>query len=486
MLQRKDLHALDPPAPHDRRPPFGLARRVMALIAVFVVLADILVLVPSIANFRDTWLHDRLAAAQTAALVFEAAPAGMVPAELQSAILASVGARTIVLKMHDTRRLLAVADMPAVIDEQYDVRNASLWQQIAAAFGTLTAPRGRILNVVGDAPLGGESLEIVIPEAPLKEALTRFALRLVLLSVLISGAITALVMIAIHAMVLRPMRRLTHSIMDFGAAPEDATRIIEPSGKQHEVGQAEAALAGMQRALARELSEKKNLAALGLAVAKINHDLRNMLAAAQLMSDRLAGTTDPMAQRIVPKLIATLDRAIGFCQATLAYGRAVEPPPAPRSTALRPLVEEIRDMVVPAGSNLRFVIDMPGECHVHADPDQLFRVLANLLRNAVEALGSAGPASADEAPVIAVEARREGHGVRIDIIDNGPGIPQALRASLFQAFHASSRNGGSGLGLAIAADLMRAQGGSLVLQEGADGAHFVLRLPAHPNGNGRR
>ncbi len=91
----------------------------------------------------------------------------------------------------------------------------------------------------------------------------------------------------------------------------------------------------MQDTLVRELTQKKHLAALGLAVAKINHDLRNMLASAQLLSDRLANVTDPLAQRLAPKLVATLDRAIRFCQATLTYGRATDEAPKPRLVELR-------------------------------------------------------------------------------------------------------------------------------------------------------
>ncbi len=73
----------------------------------------------------------------------------------------------------------------------------------------------------------------------------------------------------------------------------------------------------MEQTLVDELRTKKNLAALGLAVAKINHDLRNMLSAAQLLTDRLVDVRDPLTQRLAPKLVSTLDRGIRFCQAIL-------------------------------------------------------------------------------------------------------------------------------------------------------------------------
>ena len=133
-------------------------------------------------------------------------------------------------------------------------------------------------------------------------------------------------------MVLRPMRRLTSNIIAFGERPQDVSRIIAPSGRDDEIGHAEKALAAMQESLANELAQRKRLAELGMAVARINHDLRNMLSAAQLISDRLATIPDPQAQRLAPKLVATLDRAIQFCQATLTYGAGSEQPPERRSS----------------------------------------------------------------------------------------------------------------------------------------------------------
>ena len=83
----------------------------------------------------------------------------------------------------------------------------------------------------------------------------------------------------------------------------------------------------MQRDLASMLQQKSHLAALGLAVSKINHDLRNLLTSAQLFSEGLSSLPDPRVQRFAPKLMRALERAIAFCESTLSYGRAQEPPP---------------------------------------------------------------------------------------------------------------------------------------------------------------
>ena len=460
---------------------FGLAARVLALIIVFVMLAEVAIYVPSIANFRNNWLRDRLAAARIAALVLEAAPQDMVPEELKLELLHSVGAKTIVLKMHDTRRLLAVSDMPPQIDETSDLRDPSAMSGISAAFRALSAPPGRMLNVVGNAPMGADFVEITLDETPLKAAMLAFSINILALSLFISAIVAGLAALALNWMVLRPVRRLTSNLMEFGANPEDASRIIQPSGAGHEIGRAEAALATMQRALSRELTQKKHLAALGLAVAKINHDLRNMLASAQLFSDRLSAIADPIAQRLAPKLVATLDRAIRFCQSTLAYGSAAEAAPVTRRTLLRPLAEDVVQTLTAGGEGrVAYAIEVPEKFELQADPEHMFRVLLNLTRNAREALEATGPAPGLVAR-ITLRARRDAGAVVIEVADTGPGVPQTMRAKLFEAFHGTTRAGGSGLGLAIAADLVRAHGGSIVLTDAAPGATFRIILPERSN-----
>lgn len=464
-------------------PRFGLAGRVLLLIVAFVLLAEVAIYIPSIANFRNNWLRTRLSAAYTAALVLDAAPEGMVPQSLKIAILDSVGARMIVLKRSDSRRMLAVSDMPPEVDEVTDLRAQSAWDAITASFRTLLARPGRILDVRSDAPMGADYVEVAIDEAPLKAAMRAYSLNILLLSLAISLIVALLAVAALSIMVLAPVRRLTGNVVAFAAAPEDGTKIIAPSGARHEIGAAEEALADMERALARELSEKKRLAALGLAVAKINHDLRNMLTSAQLISDRLASASDPLVVRLAPKLVSTLDRAIRFCQATLTYGRSVDDAPRPAPTPLRLMAAEAAETaMLSARATIEFHNEAPQDFIIQVDREQFFRALLNLFRNAVEALDSAG--STVGAPAMRLSAIRSNSGVAILVVDNGPGLPPAARENLFSAFRGAARPGGTGLGLAIAADLVRAHGGSIRLTDSAEaawpGAAFEIELPAGP------
>jgi signal transduction histidine kinase len=486
---------------------FGLAKRVLFLNIVFVMLAAMMVYFPTIAGYRENWLHNRLSAAYTAALVLEAAPSAMAPPEISRQLLESVGARVIVLNMRGTKRILAAAELPPAVDAVYDLRNPTFGPSVVHAMETLLAPAGRVITILGDAPMGGEAVAITMDEQPLKSGMEAFSKRILAMTLVMSAIVAILATIALNVMVLRPVRRLTSNITEFGADPENAARVIIPSGRNHEIGQAEAALARMEGSLVRELNQKKHLAALGLAVAKINHDMRNMLASAQLLSDRLANVTDPLAQRVAPKLVATLDRAIRFCQATMTYGRAIDEPPVLRRFALRPLVEEaIESMALQLDQGVEIVNDVPPGFDIVADAEQMFRVLVNLIRNGAEALQSAGPAPGWPAQVRIGAQRRdcpEAQGAQgcartvIEVADTGPGVPPAARPKLFSAFFTADRAGGTGLGLVIAADLVRAHGGSLTLAPPSEpeasglgsvqpGAHFLIDLPfcgIAPKGN---
>lgn len=466
-----------------RRSRFGLATRTLICIVAFILLADMMIYVPIVANHRDNWLRNRLTAAYTAALVLEAAPRQMVSDQLSRQLLQSVGARVIVVNSHGTREILAATTLPPRVDEFYDLRHTDFFQALAAAYRTYVS-KGRVITVLGDAPMGGEAIEVTMDEARLTKEMHRFAHRILKETLSIAAIVAILAVGAFNFMVLRPMRRLTTNITEFGADPENAARIIVPSGSSHEIGRAEEALATMQDALVRELNQKKHLAALGLAVAKINHDLRNMLASAQLLSDRLANVTDPLAQRLAPKLVATLDRAIRFCQAILTYGRAADEAPKPRLVGLRALVAEAAESVGGCGpARIEIVNNVAEDFEIWTDPEQMFRVLMNLLRNGVEALDRAGPAPGRSARV-AVSASHMAREAVIDVADTGPGVPPSVRAQLFTPFSDSARIGGSGLGLAIAADLVRANGGRIALVSDGEeeGACFRIILPPRPSG----
>ena len=469
------------PGPAARRhgPRVGLSGKLLFLTVLFVMLAEILIYVPSVANFRLNWLNDRLAAAHTAALVLEASPSGMVPESLAKQILQSIGARALAIKMGNERRLLASSTVPSKIAQDIDMRSVTWWRAVMHAFDTLLfCQPDDVIRVVGPAPMAhGEFLEIVLDELPLQKAMWTFSVNILLLSLVISGITATLVFLALTYLLVRPMRRITDNMIAFRADPENPVRIIAESGRGDEVGTAEEELAAMQRELAFMLHQQSRLASLGLAVSKINHDLRNLLASAQLFSDQLAHVPDPKVQRFAPKLMRALERAIAFCQSTLSYGGAQEPPPERKTVEVEPLVEEVHEALgLSFDVPIRWIVSVERGLTMEADHDQLFRVLVNVARNAVQALETRG-ARDPARDQIRITGRREGSVVVLEVSDTGPGIPERARAHLFQAFQGSTRAGGTGLGLAIAAELVRAHGGEISLVPGTIGATFRITIP---------
>lgn len=470
----------------------GLPSKLLYLTALFVMLAEVLIFVPSVANFRVSWLTDRLTAARLASLAADAAPGGIIPEGVRSELLSTAQLRSVAIKTNGMRKLVLPPDGDFMVDAKYDLREppeagilerlSSRLALIADALGVFFAPEGRMILVRGH-PAAGEQeppqqtfefVEIVLPEATLRSAMVRYGLNVLGLSIIISIIAAALVYVALSAMFVRPMMRITRNMLSFSENPEDASRIIIPSERRDEIGIAERELARMQRQLAQMLHQKSRLAQVGLAVSKINHDLRNMLASAQLISDRLTAVPDPTVQRFAPKLIASLDRAISFCSDTLRFGRAEERAPRRELLVLRDVVEEVGEGLGLPRDGIGWSISVDPALRIDADPEHIFRVLNNLCRNAIQAIESLGSQAHGE---ITIEARREGLRSVIDVRDTGPGLSPEAKSRLFQAFGSSARNGGSGLGLAIAAELVRAHGGTIELLDVAKGAAFRIAIP---------
>jgi signal transduction histidine kinase len=454
----------------------GLSGKLLLLTTVFVMIAEILIYVPSIANFRIMWLKDRLAAAHTAALVLDAAPSGMVPESLAQQILDSIGAKSVVMKTGQQRRLLIANKFSPEVDQDVDVRNIEPLQAIVDAFKTLALSHSTdLVRAVGPAPRGGEFVEIVVEEGPLRRAMLEYSRNILLLSLAISIITAALVYVALLYLFVQPMHRITTNMTAFRRDPEAPGRIIAPSRRSDEIGVAERELSAMQLDLVTMLQEKSRLASLGLAVSKINHDLRNLLNTAQLFSDRIADLPDPKVQQFAPKLMRALERAIAYCQSTLSYGGAHEPPPDRRPVMLEALVAEVHETLGLDGA-IGWISAVERGLVVDADHDQLLRILLNLTRNAIQALESRTP-NEPARDQVRVTGRREGAVVMIEVSDTGPGLSAKARAHLFEAFQASTRTGGSGLGLAISAELVRAHGGEIKLIDGTIGATFRFTIP---------
>ncbi|KAA9361853.1 sensor histidine kinase [Ochrobactrum quorumnocens] len=468
-----------------------LSSKLLILTALAVLIAEVLIFVPSIANMRVRWMSSRLDTVDAVSEVLIASGNINIPREVQDKVLLATGTKAIALREAGASHLLAMSEMPGTIDQVVDLNNISEAAAIWDAFGTLFNGGNRTLRIYGSNPPSanpGRIIEIVTSDAPLRHAMLSYATNVAIISLLISVIAASLIYLIIHEMLLRPVRLMHRNMIDFASAPDNPTRILVPENRKDEFGIAQRQIAHIQSDLQRTLKEQKHLADLGLAVSKINHDMRNILASAQLMSDRLADTQDPMVQRFAPKLIHTLSRAINYSESVMAYGRSQEAPPAPRRVQLSTVILDVQETLnLKTESGIEFENLIPIDFELNVDSEQLFRVLHNLCRNSVQAMERDRRSDVSTVKRLTLSAGRIGTTTIIGVEDTGPGLPQKARDNLFTAFKGSTRSDGTGLGLAIAQELVRAHGGTIELREDRPiGAHFEIRLPDLPNWNDKR
>jgi signal transduction histidine kinase len=458
-----------------------LSTKLLVLTLIFVVSAEVLVFLPSIAHYRLSRIEETVRRADLVVLALR--QGGDVDRALQDDLLAALRASAISVRSGEVRRLVAMSEQPTTIDRVVDTARLDPWRSAVDVVDMLFAGDGRRLRVLGQPNDAGQVVDLVVSETPIRRATLVYAGRLLALTSVLLAIVAGLAFFGLHRLFLVPLRHLTRAMTDFAADPENPARVIRPSDRRDEIGEAERRLADMQIEVAGSLAQKKHLADLGVAVSKINHDLRNVLASAQLITDRLNAIPDATVQRFAPKLIATIDRAIDYSRAVLDYGKTGEAPPQRRLIAIDRLVEDVAELL---GAHERetglvfddgtaLAIEIARGLEADADPDQLFRVLLNLMRNAHQAMeGDNDPALVRR---ITVAAERRGAVVVIRVSDTGPGVPAKARENLFRPFQGGVRRGGTGLGLAICAELVRAHGGEIELVDGGPGATFEVTLP---------
>jgi len=459
--------------------PVGLSARLLLLTALFALAAGLLILAPSLAGFQENRLLDRVRAAELASLAVEAAPARTVSDAMSAQLLNGAGVVSVAVQSGGVRRLLLEAPRMRRTPELVDLRRRNPADWLAQPFWTLFSYDGRMVRVVAKPRFrDGDFVEIVVPNGPLRRELMGYLLGLVWVAAFIAVVAGLFLYLALNALLVAPIQRITAAMERFRADPDDAASAIELSGRRDEIGRAEAELDRMQSDLRTALQSRARLAALGEAVAKINHDLRNMLTSAQIASERLAMLGDPRVSQALPRLERALDRAVTLASDVLNYGKTSEAAPRPVLTPLLAAVEAAAEDAGLTEEGVRLQTDIAPEAAVRADPDQLHRIMVNLLRNAREAIQSPEASARGQ---VRVSLEQHGEDSVVRLADTGPGLPQRAMASLFQPFSGSGRAGGAGLGLAISRELAKGHGGDLVLAEsGPEGAVFELRLPGGP------
>lgn len=457
----------------------NLSGRFALLTGVFVLIAEILIVFPSVSNYRLNILESKLERAQIASLALLATDESLA-SDLETELLENAGVFNVVLRRNDVRQLVLSSPIPGPIAATYDLRDQPFWTAIRDAIIQIAEPENRVIRVIGEpVKQAGQLIEITTDTASLRDEVIDFGLRMLLTSAAFAIITAVLLNLLAQRMLLVPIRRVINHMTAYAAAPQDARALITPTARLTELHEAESALAEMQKTVTSALKQQARLAQLGQAVARISHDLRNILTTAQLFADRLDSSQDPAVRRAAPKLVNSITRAINLCETTLAFGKTEEPMPALSRFNLAALVAEVveaESMNAGQGDGVavvEFLTDIPPALMIRADHDQLYRVLTNLARNARQAIEGTGKPG-----TIELSAGEDETRWWIRVGDTGPGLPPKAREFLFQPFSGASRKGGTGLGLAISADLLRNHGGALtLLRSDEGGTEFVLSIP---------
>ncbi|MEL6690681.1 MAG: HAMP domain-containing sensor histidine kinase [Pseudomonadota bacterium] len=437
------------------------------------MLAEVFIFVPSIARFREDFLLQRIERSQIASLVLLAEDT--ITPNLEDELLENAGVYNVVLRRDEARQLVLSSPVIQPIHATYDLRDPTAFELIRDAFICLFDTEERVIRVIGNPTReAGLLIEITLGTTELRRAMIDYGLTILALSAAISVFTAVLLFFAVQRLLVMPIQGVVQAMKRYSRAPEDARNIIEPGAGVLELRQAEDALLSLQTDLTSSLKQKDRLAQLGAAVAKVNHDLRNILTSAQLFTDRIETSEDPLVKRLAPKLVKSITRAVNLCEATLTFGKADEAPPKLDRIELAPLISDlVESEQLAAQGDVQLTHDVPDDMVVRVDPEQLYRVVGNLTRNARQALQAA-----HRAGVINVRASEDEANWWIRISDDGPGLPAKAQEKLFKPFEGGARAGGSGLGLAIAAELIRGHGGELTLEStGPEGTTFALSLP---------
>jgi signal transduction histidine kinase len=231
--------------------------------------------------------------------------------------------------------------------------------------------------------------------------------------------------------------------------------------------------------LHREMVTNERLAAIGQATAGIGHCVKNMLVGVKSGSDFLdmavAEKNWSLAEKGRGMLAASTERIENLVLNLLAFSRdyKLEPLETHLDGLLDDLVRLMQPRAEKVGVTLTFHRGEIGPFHL--DGQQMYRVLLNLITNAIEACEENGGE-------VTLFSRRNAEGCFVDIVDTGVGIPKDIHPKLFHAFVSSKGSQGTGLGLACSDKIVRAHGGIITVQSTlGEGSTFTVFLPAQPN-----
>lgn len=475
-----------------------LSGKLLVLTVLFVMAAEVLIFIPSAALFRQTWLTERAEAAGLLTLAIEGVPNYEGGDMLSRRFMQDTDVIMVAQKRDGMSQLVLGMPPPAGQIILADLRNERRLPLFRDSFRDFFGDGDAYIRILSAPTVDGvDALEILVPQRALKDAMLDYCRRVLLWSLAISLLTGLMIYGALSRIIVRPIRKLARGLARFRQDPRKRTGVEKPVTRRDEIGQLEREFLDMKSGVRTALKQQERLATLGMAMAKINHDLRNVLTSTQLISDRLASDKDERIRAMGERLVRAVDRGVKLCEATLSFSQSAQEKPEPRPVRIATLIGEAAHDCMASDSmaekgRVKFINTVESRLTVMADPDHTYRIFHNLFRNAVQAMQASekqvGQASeqvgqASEKRVLKIDAQTKDGKVYIYVRDTGSGIPDDVRADLFKAFTSGIQKGGTGLGLTISRELARAQGGNLYLETtGADGTVFVISLPLAKTG----
>lgn len=454
----------------------SLSGRVLWLTVLVILTIELTVLLPGLGRLRNDWMWERIHHAEL--VIFSAAATGEpVSPQLQDQMLAYSGVYQINYQAPGQQPLvLQRASVPARPANFVPIADQSIGYGTWRAVLRIAAQGDQAEQVVDiRAPsdmVPGATIEVLADATPLTQELRTDVAHVLTLTVIVALVTGLLVFAVLDRLLVRPMRVITTSIINFREDPEqdEASDLAWLAARpEDDISTAARELKIMQDEMRAALWRNARLAAVGTSVAKISHDLRNILSTALLVADRLQSVNDPTVQRATRTLIPAVERAAQLVTRTVDFAREGPPPITRTAVGLAEVTEEAISVVRPLDPDVRFVNEVPEDLVLPLDRAQIYRVLVNLMKNAAEA----------GAKTLRLYTERDGALTQLRVSDDGPGLPLRVQDNLFKPFTSSGRYGGTGLGLAIARDLIRAHGGDLVLEQtGPRGTIFCMDLTA--------
>ena len=454
-----------------------LSRKLLLMTILFVMIAEVLIFIPSSAIYRHNWLAERAEYAGLLTLAIEGVPDFQGTEMLSEQFMQDTSVSMVAQKREGRSQLVlgmppgtGPDSSPIITTDLRTVNHLMNFRETARAF--FGNGQGYIRILSRPTVKGVEALEVLVPQAALKQALLDYCHNILLWSFAISVLTGLMIYAALSRMIVRPIQNLASGLAAFREDPRKRIGDGAQIKRQDEIGQLEHEFVDMKEGVRTAFQQQERLATIGMAMAKINHDLRNVLTSAQLISDRLADDKEERVASMGSRLVRAVERGVKLCEATLSFSQSVEERPTPKPVRIASLIGEVAGDVMAEEGLVRFNNKVPTDMLVHADPDQLYRVFHNLFRNAVQAMADSKEKN------LSVTAMVMDDKACIDIADSGPGLPKTALDNLFKAFTSSARKGGTGLGLTISRELARANKGNLILQKtGEEGTVFAVSLP---------